>query len=75
MLISYLIWFTFDILFYLSHVPAVAKKVTYRKFICLRNNTNIFRSPENVLGMPVSQKSTDKNKAIADLVNEEALWK
>lgn len=25
--------------------------------------------------MPVSQKSTGNNKAIADLVNEEALWK
>ena len=39
------------------------------------NNPNTFRFPENVLGMLVSQKSIDNNKTIADLVQEEALWK
>ena len=34
---------------------------------------NIFRCPENVLMMPVFQKSIDINKSLSDLVKEEAI--
>ena len=38
-----------------------------------QNYPNIFRCPENVLMMSVSQKSIDSNKKLSDLVKEEAI--
>ena len=38
-----------------------------------QNYPNIFRCPENVLMMPVFQKSIDINKSLSDLVKEEAI--
>ena len=38
-----------------------------------QNYPNIFRCPENVLMIFVSQKSIDSNKKLSDLVKEEAI--
>ena len=38
-----------------------------------QNYPNIFRCPENVLMMSVSQKSIDSNKKLSDLVKEEVI--
>ena len=38
-----------------------------------QNYPNIFRCPENVLMMSVSQKSIDSNKKLSDLVKKEAI--